>query len=169
MARELLLNGKLQARDIINRLSDNGEDARRADEISAVLRDMLYKAYLQPSVLSQQTNPRDKEIGWSLRERQAIKGANLTASAERAIAETVRNRLSREEQQAWEGDAMGAGGIFGGGSGRLGLLVSNSRAAGIMPAAQEPNEAYRSRIASACPMSEASHKTLKVRLGPERR
>ncbi|PWN46203.1 hypothetical protein IE81DRAFT_355103 [Ceraceosorus guamensis] len=127
VAREVLLNGKLKASDIIDRLSENGHDRRRADEISLILRDMLYKAYLQPSVLSQQTNPRDKEIGWSQRERQAIKGAKLSTGADREIVETVKNRMAREEQQAWEGDAMGAGGIFGGGSGRLGLLRRDAK------------------------------------------
>ena len=87
-----------------------------------MLRTLLYKAYLRPSVVSQTSNPRDKEISYELNEVKGDRNIK-TPKQLKEIKERVALTLADEERAQWEGGTMDAGGVLQGGSGRLGLLV----------------------------------------------
>lgn len=127
----VLQHGKLQASDVIDRISTemdaqrkaaagetqlngdaNGNSHKRkagaADELSSLQEEvarkltvMLFRTYLRPSSVHQHVSPRDKEIKYEAKKRRELRGIPTPKDLQK-IREEVRIQIAEERDADWD-------------------------------------------------------------------
>ncbi|CAD6942865.1 unnamed protein product [Tilletia controversa] len=97
----ILKHGKLQAKDICNKLSAGDTDKSR--KIARLLLLLLHRTYIRPSLASSHISPRDKFIAYEVEGKLKRRGNIFTPKELRELKDNVAARIEAEERMEWEG------------------------------------------------------------------
>lgn len=101
--QEILHNGKMRARDVVSSLNPDEDDVR-ADKIRETLRDMLYYAYLKPSIPKMHTSARDRKIAYAM-EAELAEKKFLQPKAKQKLAVDAAKQVEEDEKNVWKEDS----------------------------------------------------------------
>lgn len=96
----LLQNGKLRARDV-KEIFGASEDEHKVERIRVALRDLLYWAYIKPSIPKLYASPRDRRISYETEEMRLSKKM-LTPKEKSEIAVNAGKRLEADQMSVWK-------------------------------------------------------------------
>ncbi|CAD6911910.1 unnamed protein product [Tilletia caries] len=157
----ILKHGKLQAKDICNKLSAGDTDKSR--KIARLLLLLLHRTYIRPSLASSHISPRDKFIAYEVEGKLKRRGNIFTPKELRELKDNVAARIEAEERMEWEGGGgqaaaiaqvvntaaqNGSGKAGLGSTGRLGIRVSAKAAASSMSRANKKRKLDATRSAA---------------------